>query len=128
MTDHQLADSLHARHVPFVLVNRHAGDYPAVTCDDVLGGQLAAEHLLQLGHTRVAVIAGEPYASTGIDRTAGFTGMYAAAGHPVAAETLSIPALTSPAVGMQPNNYFANHPRPPQSSPSTTSRRSACSV
>jgi len=86
--DHQLADSLHARHVPFVLVNRHAGEYPAVTCDDVIGGRLAAEHLLQLGHTRVAVIAGEPYASTGIDRTAGFAEIYATAGHPVAAEDI----------------------------------------
>jgi LacI family transcriptional regulator len=66
-----------------VLVSRHAGDYPAVTCDDVLGGRLAAQHLLELGHTTVAVIAGEPYASTGIDRTAGFTETFAAAGLPV---------------------------------------------
>jgi LacI family transcriptional regulator len=68
------------RGVPFVLVSRRAGDYPSVTCDDYLGGRLAAEHLLELGHSDVAVVAGEPYASTGIDRTAGFVDAYADAG------------------------------------------------
>ncbi|TDC13625.1 LacI family DNA-binding transcriptional regulator [Streptomyces sp. 8K308] len=61
-----------ARGVPFVLVSRHVADHVAVTCDDRLGGRLAAEHLLSLGHRRLAVLAGERYASTGIDRTAGF--------------------------------------------------------
>ncbi|MFF4761090.1 LacI family DNA-binding transcriptional regulator [Streptomyces sp. NPDC001292] len=66
------------RGVPFVLVNRRAtdaldaADLTAVTCDDHLGGRLVAEHLLALGHRDVAVIAGEPFASTGADRTAGF--------------------------------------------------------
>ncbi|MGK4585271.1 LacI family DNA-binding transcriptional regulator [Kitasatospora sp. HPMI-4] len=70
--------------VPFVLVNRRTdGDHPAVTCDDVLGGRLAAEHLLGLGHRRVGVIAGEPFASTGTDRVAGFLERYRKAGLPV---------------------------------------------
>lgn len=66
--------------VPFVLVNRRAADHPSVTCDDVAGGRLAAEHLLAMGHRRVAVLAGEPFASTGADRTAGFVERYAEAG------------------------------------------------
>ncbi len=74
------------RGVPFVLVSRRARDYPSVTCDDYLGGQLAAQHLLDLGHRTVAVIAGEPYASTGIDRTRGFTDAFAAAGVAVDAD------------------------------------------
>jgi LacI family transcriptional regulator len=78
--DAQFVDELHGRGVPFVLVSRHAGAHPSVTCDDYLGGRLAAEHLLELGHERPAVIAGEPFASTGIDRTAGFTDRYAEAG------------------------------------------------
>jgi LacI family transcriptional regulator, galactose operon repressor len=73
-------DEVAGRGVPFVLVSRRAGAYPSVTCDDVLGGRLAAEHLLSLGHRDLAVIAGEPYASTGIDRTAGFLAACAAAG------------------------------------------------
>jgi LacI family transcriptional regulator len=64
------------------------GNHPSVTCDDYLGGRLAAEHLLSLGHQTVAVIAGEPYASTGIDRTAGFVDTYAAAGLEIPAERI----------------------------------------
>ncbi|MEV0623653.1 substrate-binding domain-containing protein [Nonomuraea sp. NPDC050404] len=76
-------DGLAAGGVPFVLVNRRAGEHPAVTCDDYLGGRLVAEHFLDLGHTRVAVIAGEPHASTGIDRTAGFADRFREAGIPI---------------------------------------------
>ncbi|MEW2275443.1 LacI family DNA-binding transcriptional regulator [Streptomyces griseofuscus] len=71
---------------PFVLVNRRADSgHPAVTCDDYQGGRLLAEHFLSLGHRRVAVVAGEPFASTGTDRTTGFTDRYREAGLPVPA-------------------------------------------
>ena len=79
-SDAGVVDELDRRGVPFVLVSRHAGGHPSVTCDDYLGGRLAAEHLLELGHEQPGVIAGEPYASTGIDRTAGFVDRYAEAG------------------------------------------------
>jgi LacI family transcriptional regulator len=78
--DGRFLDDIAERGVPFVLVSRRAGDHPSVTCDDYRGGQLAAEHLLRLGHRKVAVLSGEPYASTGIDRTAGFVDTFAAAG------------------------------------------------
>jgi LacI family transcriptional regulator len=80
--DDVLAD-LQRQRVPYVLTSRTSGEHPSVTCDDVLGGRLAAEHLLERGHERVGVVAGEPYASTGRDRTAGFAGAFAAAGIPV---------------------------------------------
>ncbi|WEO99900.1 substrate-binding domain-containing protein [Streptomyces sp. FXJ1.172] len=82
------------RQVPFVLVNRRAtdardaADLTAVTCDDHLGGRLVAEHLLALGHRDVAVIAGEPFASTGADRTAGFVERYREAGLPLPADRI----------------------------------------
>ncbi|MEU9839860.1 LacI family DNA-binding transcriptional regulator [Actinomadura sp. NPDC048032] len=82
-TDAAFLDEIAARHVPFVLVSRHAGGHPSVTCDDRLGGRLVADHLLALGHRRVGVIAGEPFASTGTDRTAGFVDRYREAGRPV---------------------------------------------
>lgn len=84
--DHGLADALRARGVAYVLTNRRVAGHPSVTGDDHLGGRLVAEHLLELGHTRVAVAAGAAYASTGIDRTAGFTEVFADAGHPVPPE------------------------------------------
>ncbi|MHC5905964.1 LacI family DNA-binding transcriptional regulator [Streptomyces sp. S6] len=74
---------------PFVLVNRRTDTgHPAITCDDRLGGRLVAEHFLALGHREVAVVAGEPFASTGIDRTAGFTDRYREAGLPVRAHRI----------------------------------------
>lgn len=59
-----------------------------MTCDDYLGGRLVADHFLELGHERAAVIAGEPYASTGIDRTAGFADRYREAGMPLPASRI----------------------------------------
>ncbi|NIH79620.1 LacI family DNA-binding transcriptional regulator [Amycolatopsis viridis] len=82
--DGVFAGELAERGVPFVLVSRHAGEHPAVTCDDYRGGRLVAEHFLALGHRRAAVIAGEPFASTGIDRTAGFADRYREEGLDVA--------------------------------------------
>ncbi|MBT1001559.1 LacI family transcriptional regulator [Paenarthrobacter sp. DKR-5] len=70
--DGNLLHDLTNRGVPFVLMNRRIEGYPSATCDDALGGRLAASHLWEKGHRRVAVIAGEPYASTAVDRTAGF--------------------------------------------------------
>lgn len=78
--DGSFADGLANRGVPFVLVSRRAGDHPSVTCDDYLGGRMVADHLLGLGHEQPAVIAGASFASTGVDRTAGFVDRYAEVG------------------------------------------------
>lgn len=72
-TDHiAYLDDLARRNIPLVLVSRHAAAHCSVTCDDVLGGRMAADHLVGLGHTKIALFAGEPYATTGLDRAAGF--------------------------------------------------------
>ncbi|MFC4942521.1 LacI family DNA-binding transcriptional regulator [Pseudonocardia sp. GCM10023141] len=71
------------RGIRFCLVSRRVEGFLSSTTDDYLGGCLAARHLLELGFTDVAVLAGQPYASTAIDRTAGFTDTYRSAGHPV---------------------------------------------
>lgn len=74
LDDSRFLDEIAARGVPLVLVSRHCGSHCAVTCDDPLGGRMAAQHLLELGHRDIAVLAGEKYASTGCDRSAGFIG------------------------------------------------------
>jgi LacI family transcriptional regulator len=81
-----LLDDLEHRGVPFVLVSRRTGTHAAVTGDDAMGGRLVAQHLLDVGHVRVAVLAGEPYASTGSDRTSGFLDRWSAAGRTVRAD------------------------------------------
>jgi LacI family transcriptional regulator len=79
-SDASLAHQLVERGTKVVLTSRRLPDIVSVTCDDPVGGRLAAEHLLQLGHRRMGVIAGEPYASTGVDRTQGFLDACADAG------------------------------------------------
>lgn len=93
--DTALLDELAGREVPFVLVNRTADGYPASACDNYLGGRIAAEHLLSLGHTNVAVIAGLAHASTGIDRPAGFVDRFAESGVDVPADRVVHSGLDS---------------------------------
>jgi DNA-binding LacI/PurR family transcriptional regulator len=42
--------------IPVVLVDRADPSLPGVTIDDVAGGRLATEHLLELGHERIAFV------------------------------------------------------------------------
>jgi LacI family transcriptional regulator len=53
-------ESLRRRGVPVVLLDRQAGtaDQCSVAVDDVVGGRLAAAHLLERGHRRLAFIGG----------------------------------------------------------------------
>jgi LacI family transcriptional regulator len=60
--------------LPVVLMNRLSQDYafPAVSVDNEQGARMAVSHLAQLGHTRIAHIAGPQEASTGVSRLRGF--------------------------------------------------------
>ena len=71
---------VHQQGAKFALVSRRVPGFPSVTCNDVLGGRLAGEHLAAIGRSRVAVLAGQPYASTSIDRTQGLVSALAEAG------------------------------------------------
>jgi LacI family transcriptional regulator len=53
-------DLLRSRGVPVVLLDRRASglDRCSVAVDDVLGGRLAADHLLERGHRRIAFVGG----------------------------------------------------------------------
>lgn len=112
--DGRFLDQVSAHGVPFVLVSRRAGNHVSVTCDDRLGGRLAAEHLLGLGHRRFAVIAGEPYASTGRDRTAGFVGRCAEAGVDIP-ESLIVHSPFDASGGRQATERILSSASPPPS-------------
>lgn len=61
--------------IPVVLFNRTIRDgntASSVTTDNLLGGRLVAEYLLQSGHRRIAYIAGMEDSSTNLDRERGF--------------------------------------------------------
>ena len=69
--DDPFFDELTQRGVPFALVSRRHPPYDSVTCDDHAGGALVGNHLADLGHRDIAIIAGHRHASTGLDRTEG---------------------------------------------------------
>ena len=60
--------------MPFVLVSRisKSVDAPYVIVDDRLGARLAVEHLISLGHTRIACISGPKGTEPGHVRAAAF--------------------------------------------------------
>ena len=60
-----------AESYPVILVNRRAEGYVSATGDDVAGGRLVGEHLAELGHRHVGIIAGPSWASPGVDRSRG---------------------------------------------------------
>ena len=55
------------------VVGRHSIDADAVLPDNVRAGTLVAQHLLDLGHRRVAIVAGPAELTTVADRVAGVT-------------------------------------------------------
>ncbi|MGC5257437.1 LacI family DNA-binding transcriptional regulator [Gordonia sp. DT218] len=66
-------DALRIGNVPMLAVTRHAeSGLPFVGGDDITGGRLAARHLLDRGHTDIAVVAGPRHATTAGDRLKGF--------------------------------------------------------
>jgi LacI family transcriptional regulator len=79
-------DMLHRNRIPFVIVD-HRGelgpDVPSVGATNWLGGRLATEHLLSLGHRRIAIISGDATLPCSRDRIAGYRAALEEAGIPV---------------------------------------------
>jgi LacI family transcriptional regulator len=75
-----------SRHPAAVLINRRLefadgqGEVGVVTLDDVAGGQMATQHLLDSGHRAVGFLAGPPASHSGHRRTEGYRTAMAAAG------------------------------------------------
>lgn len=57
--------------IPIVLINCREYAY-SVSTDNLHGGQLATEHLLELGHTRIGYISSEEGGRTNLDRLEGY--------------------------------------------------------
>src|ERR687894_3033735 len=68
--DHRLHDAMLEAGIELVLVNRRQAELPvsSATADDRMGMRLSVEHLLSLGHTKIAPLAGPLDYSTGLDR------------------------------------------------------------
>lgn len=98
------------RGVPLVAVDRHLphtnADFSGT--DDEAGGRIATEHLLALGHRRLAHIAGEHWVSTYSDRRRGFEA--ALAGE--AGATCSVEECTDCQCGEIATRLLASRDRP----------------
>ena len=66
--------------VPIVAIDRCDG-VPYVSCDNVVGGRLAAEHLIAGGYRRPGFLFADPWITPVSDRRTGFRQALAAAGH-----------------------------------------------
>jgi LacI family transcriptional regulator len=91
-------DELAGRGTPVVIVDRTRDDqhFCSVSVDDVLGGSLAIEHLVERGHRRVAYIGGPTTIGQVRDRWRGATESWAAAGLPAD----DLVAITTSALGV----------------------------
>ena len=71
----EMADECARLGTPVILFNRYVpgANASAVSCDNVLGGRLAADLLLDAGYRRLAYIAGKEHTSTNVDRERGFS-------------------------------------------------------
>lgn len=76
-------DQLRRRGIPFVVVD-HRGelgaDTPSVGATNYAGGRLATNHLLSLGHRRIAMIGGLPAVGCSRERFSGYRDALEAAG------------------------------------------------
>jgi LacI family transcriptional regulator len=85
----EIAELVQARY-PIVFLNSiQAGHRGGVVLDDEAGALLATEHLIGLGHRRIAMVGGLPQSYTARRRVTGFQEAMAAAGLPVPATAVT---------------------------------------
>jgi len=89
-------EQLRSRNIPAVLVDRFSGDgrFSSVSVDNVSGGRMAAEHLIQTGRRRIAFVGGPFDLRQVSDRLAGARVAVEAAPHDVGIEVVATSALT----------------------------------
>ncbi|MFF3568636.1 LacI family DNA-binding transcriptional regulator [Nocardia jiangxiensis] len=111
-TGHEL-EQLRASKIPWVLVNRHTEGSPRyVILDDERAGHLAVDHLVTLGHRRIAHLAGPAGADTAQRRRAGYLSAMAAAQLPTTPGLIAHADYT-PAGGAAAMQELLSIPHPP---------------
>lgn len=111
-TDGGYCQELLDRGVPHVLALRTFGDSAAAVGDDRLGGYLATRHLIDLGHRRIALVAGPDYATSALGRRAGYEDALREAGLPID-PALILPSAFSMESGEEAGRRLLElHPRP----------------
>ncbi|MDQ0894377.1 LacI family DNA-binding transcriptional regulator [Agromyces ramosus] len=89
-------ERLRARGIPAVLVDRLSADgrFSSVSVDSVVGGRMAAEHLIETGRRRIAFVGGPFEIRQVTDRLAGARVAAENSAEPVGIEVVATTALT----------------------------------
>ena len=100
------------RGIPVVIVDRvgAGGAFCSVAVDDVLGGRIAAEHLAEQGHTRIAVVGGPESLGQVRERLEGARQIWDELGLPAADLTYLPTAALSVAEGRSAGERLAGIP------------------
>jgi len=95
-SEQETIERLAKAHFPFVLVGRYFHDLDTnyVVPDDYQGGFIATDHLLRLGHRRIAMVNGPLHISSARERFQGFSDALAKYDIPVDKSLVSTGALT----------------------------------
>ncbi len=106
--------NLRKQRTPYVLVNRFSdeGEDPFVGSDDLVGGQLATSHLIELGHRRIGHLAGKSSVSTGVLRRRGFQSAHQLAAVPADPQLIVEAGYTEEGGALAARRLFALHDRP----------------
>jgi LacI family transcriptional regulator len=99
---------------PIVAIDPHTGQsgLPTIDSDNLRGGQLATEHLLELGHRRIAMLTGRPDLQSAQLREQGYRRAFAASGL-VPEEDLILLGDYDAAVSVQRARQLLTTPDPP---------------
>ncbi len=110
--DNPLLDQLPRRGTPVVIVDRirDRTTHCSVSVDDLLGGELAASHLLEQGHERIAFVGGPETVGQVRDRLAGARRAVARAGRPEDTLVLVPTTALSVAEGREAGQRLAGLP------------------
>jgi LacI family transcriptional regulator len=100
---------------PVVAVDPHTGgpsELPTIDSDNLHGARLATEHLLGLGHRRIAMLSGRPDLQSAQLREQGYRDAMAAAGVPVDEALIQVGAY-DPEVSAKPARELLSSPDRP---------------
>ncbi len=107
-------DHLRKANLPFVLITRYlpGSDVDYVGADNIAGATMAIEHLLMLGHRRIAFLGGPADSSARQDRLTGYQRALATHGVPVDS-TLSVTSPVTREGGRDAMRALLARPSPP---------------
>jgi DNA-binding LacI/PurR family transcriptional regulator len=106
---------LQSYNIPIVAINNQATvDFRySIYHDDIDGGRQASEHLVRLGHRRIAYLGDASSGRTTRERLSGFLQVMEGAGLPIRPEYIHQVSGNSPIQGLEAVEYFINLPTKP---------------